>query len=59
MFEKWKDICYNAENVASEVLNCDEAKAELTVNEIRRLLFIFGDDEFVEVTDDKEFVGKE
>ena len=57
--EKWKNICLEAENVASEVLNSDEAKAELSINEARDLLRYFGDDEFVEINDQYEFVVKE
>lgn len=49
--KKWKDICLNAENVASEVLRCKEAQEELTVEEIRELLHYTGDDEYVYVSD--------
>ncbi|MBO5319043.1 MAG: hypothetical protein J6B01_04445 [Ruminococcus sp.] len=54
--EKWKDICLKAENVASEVLDCPEAKDELSVKEIRDILRWAGDDEFVTVTNDKRIV---
>lgn len=56
--EKWKEICYTAENVASEVLNSEEAKAELTIDEARKLLEYFGDDEFIEINDNYEFIVK-
>lgn len=54
--EKWKEICYTAENVASEVLNSEEAKAELTIDEARELLEYFGDNEYVIINDDYEFI---
>lgn len=47
--EKWKEICMNADNVASEVLDCDDARKELTSAEIRYILECNGDDEFLEV----------
>lgn len=49
--EKWKEICMAADNVASEVLNCDDARKELTSAEIRYILECNGDDEFLEVDD--------
>lgn len=54
--QKWKDICLKAENVASEVLNCPEAKDDLSANELREILKWAGDDEFVVVTNDKRIV---
>lgn len=57
-FKKWYDICFSAENVASEVLNCEEAKNELSVQEFRDLFELFGDDEYVDVNDDKNIVNK-
>lgn len=56
--EKWKQICLEADNVASEVLNSEEAKAELTIDEARELLKYFGDDEFIEINDNYEFIIK-
>lgn len=54
--EKWKDICRNAENVASEILRCEEAKADLTAEEMRVILHWSGDDDYVYVTDNKEIL---
>lgn len=54
--EKWKDICRNSENVASEVLRCEEAKSDLTAEEMRAILHWSGDDDFVYVTNDKEIL---
>ena len=54
--EKWKEICHAAENVASEVLNSEEAKAELTIDEARELLKYFGDDEYIIINDNYEFI---
>lgn len=55
-FEKWKDICLKADNVASEVLRDPEAKDELTIEEMRAILRYTGDDEYVTVTNDKRIV---
>lgn len=52
--EKWKRICLEAENVASEVLASEEAKNELSAEEMREILQYTGDDEFVNVSDDGE-----
>lgn len=52
-FEKWKDICLTADNVASKVLDCQEAKQELSAQDMREILRITGDDEYVVVTNDK------
>lgn len=57
--EKWKEICINAENVASEVLNCDEARAELTSGEMRYILEWSGDDEYVEVDEKRNIKVRE
>lgn len=57
--EKWKEICLNAENVASEVLNCDEARAELTPGEMRYILEWSGDDEYVEVDEKRNIKVRE
>lgn len=50
---KWYNECFTADNIASEVLDCDEARKDLTKNEIENLLKVFGDDEYVTVNDDK------
>lgn len=50
---KWYEECFFADNVASEVLNCEEAREDLTKKEIEDLLKEFGDDEYVTVNDDK------
>lgn len=57
--EKWKEICMNADNVASEVLDCDEARKELTSTEMRYILEWSGDDEFVEVDDSRHIKVKD
>ena len=54
--EKWKQICLESDNVASEVLNSEEAKAELTIDEATELLNYFGDNEYVIINDDYEFI---
>ena len=54
--EKWKQICLKSDNVASEVLNSEEAKAELTIDEARELLRYFGDDEYIIITNDYKFI---
>lgn len=56
LLDKWKYICYHSENVASEVLRCEEAKKELSIAELREILHWTGDDEFVEVTDKGDIV---
>ena len=50
--EKWKRICLEADNVASEVLASEDAKNELSAEEMREILKYTGDDEFVNVSDD-------
>lgn len=57
--EKWKKICMSADNVASEVLDCDEARNELTREEIHYILEWSGDNEFVEVDDSKHIEVKD
>lgn len=57
MKEKWYREIFLADNVASEVLDCEEAKAELTVEEMRELIEAFGEEDFVTVTDEKELVA--
>lgn len=57
MKEKWYKQIFLADNVASEVLDCKEAREELTVEEMRELLEAFGEEDFVTVTDDKEIVA--
>lgn len=56
ILKKWYEICLLADNVASEVLKCEEAKNDLTVDQMKMLLKYFGDDEFVTVDDDKNIV---
>lgn len=54
---KWKDICFNAENVASEVLDVGKAAEELTKDEMQEILDWTGDSEYVFVNDNKEIVS--
>ena len=54
--KKWYDICLDADNVASEVLNCEEARAELSVDQMRYILQETGDNEFVYVNENKEII---
>ena len=57
-FKKWYDECLKADNVASEVLCCDAAKRDLTVDELNQLLEIFGDIDYVYVDEHKYFVQR-
>jgi hypothetical protein len=59
LYKKWRYICLVSDTVASEILNTDEAKQQLSIAESRNLLKYFGDDEFIEITDDYEFVTLE
>ena len=52
-YKKWYDICFSADNCASEVLDSEEAKKDLSKEEIELLLSEFGDDEYVRVDSDK------
>ena len=53
--EKWKKICLEADVVSDEVLDCQEAKNDLTAEQLNYLLEYFGDDDFVFVASEKEF----
>ena len=53
--EKWKKICLEADVVSDEVLDCQEAKNDLTAEQLNYLLEYFGDDDFVFVDSEKEF----
>lgn len=58
MVKKWYDICLEAEVTEDEVLEDEEAKKDLTKEEIEYLLDLFGYDvgNKVIVTDDKEII---
>ena len=58
MVKKWYDICLEAEVAEDEVLEDEEAKNDLTKEEIDYLLNIFSYDVGykVIVTDDKEII---
>ena len=58
MVKKWYDICLEAEVAEDEVLEDEEAKKDLTKEEIEYLLDLFGYDVGykVIVTDDKEII---
>ena len=52
-YKKWYDICFSADNCTSEVLDSEEARKDLSKEEIELLLQEFGDDEYVKVDPDK------
>lgn len=52
-YNKWYSECFTADNVASEVLDCDEARKDLTKNEMEELLVEFGEHEYVTVNNNK------
>lgn len=56
MKEKWYKIIFLADNVASEVLDCSEARKDLSVKEMTELLVEFGESDYVTVTPEKEII---
>lgn len=56
--EKWKNIYSSSNVVGSELLRSEEARNDLTVEEMREFLQWSGDDEFVEVDENKNIIVK-
>ena len=56
MKEKWYKAIFLADTVASEVLDCPEAKKDLSVKEMTERLVEFGESDYVTVTPEKEII---
>lgn len=53
--EKWQTIIFHSEKRASEILNCNEAREELDVEELKDIISWAGDDEYGYIGEDKMY----